>query len=155
MAKQSAGLLMYRKHGGRWEVFLVHPGGPYWQNKELGAWSIPKGEFLEHEDPLAVAKREFHEETGIEPAGDFVPLESVQQRGGKTVHAWLVQGDCDARCVKSNKFSIEWPPNSGRFAEFPEVDRADWFCIDEAREKMLSSQQGFLDQLQHRLASHD
>ena len=148
MAKQeSAGILLYRLRNGRVEVFLVHPGGPYWANKDLGAWSIPKGECREGEDPLNTAKREFQEETGILPAGDFVGLTPVKQLGGKRVHAWALKGDCDAQTIVSNAFIIEWPPRSGKSREFPEVDRADWFTMEMAREKILKGQVNFLEEL--------
>ncbi len=148
MAKKSAGLLMYRRRGGVLEVFLVHPGGPFWARKDEGAWSIPKGEYETGEDPLEVAKREFQEETGFQAAGEFAPLTPRKQAGGKVVSAWAVEGDCDASAVKSNLFSIEWPPRSGRQKEFPEVDRAAWFTIAQAREKILKGQAGFLEDLQ-------
>lgn len=150
MTKQSAGLLIYRRRAGELEVFLVHPGGPFWKNKDEGAWSIPKGEFVEGEDPLEVAKREFHEETGLalNATGEFVPLEAVKQRGGKTVYAWAVQADFDASEIKSNTFSMEWPPRSGKMAEFPEVDRAEWFAMPLAYEKMIEGQRILLGQLQ-------
>ncbi len=130
------------------EVFLVHPGGPFWVRKDEGAWSIPKGEYETGEDPLEVAKREFQEETGFRAAGEFAPLTPRKQAGGKVVSAWAAEGDCDASAVKSNLFSMEWPPRSGRQKEFPEVDRAGWFMIAEAREKILKGQAGFLEELQ-------
>jgi predicted NUDIX family NTP pyrophosphohydrolase len=145
--KESAGLLMYRLHGSTLEVFLVHPGGPYWAKKDLGAWSIPKGEFEEGEDRLKAARREFQEETGFLPEGSFVALTPVKQPGGKIVHAWAVRGDCDAKKIVSNRFSIEWPPRSGKRQEFPEVDRAGWFTMDVANEKILKGQVGLLQQL--------
>lgn len=138
---------MYRLRNGRVEVFLVHPGGPYWVNKDLGAWSIPKGECREGEDRLATAKREFQEETGILPAGDFIMLTPVKQPGGKRVHAWALRGDCDAKTIVSNAFTIEWPPRSGKRQEFPEVDRADWFTMEMARERILKGQVSFLEEL--------
>jgi predicted NUDIX family NTP pyrophosphohydrolase len=147
MPKQSAGLLVYRKRAGRLEVFLVHPGGPFWKNKDAGAWSIPKGEFAPDEDPLEVAKREFHEETGMPIDGRFTPLAPVRQRGGKTVHAWAVEADVDPSQVKSNTFTIEWPPKSGKQTEFPEIDRAEWFTPDVAKEKINQQQRALLDQL--------
>jgi len=119
VAKQSAGLLLYRRPAGRLQVLLVHPGGPFWRKKDLGAWSIPKGEFAAGEDALAAATREFHEETGLEVAGPFTPLAPVKQPGGKIVHAWAVEGDFDPRALRSNTFSLEWPPRSGRQQEFP------------------------------------
>jgi predicted NUDIX family NTP pyrophosphohydrolase len=148
MAKrESAGILMYRLRNSALEVFLVHPGGPYWAKKDAGAWSIPKGEFSEKEDRFSAAKREFKEETGIYPAGNFVALKSVRQPGGKVVYAWAVKGDCDAETIVSNRFSIEWPPCSGKRQEFPEVDRAGWFTTDVAKEKILKGQVGFLEEL--------
>ena len=135
MKKQSASLLMYRRHGVL-EVFLVHPGGPYWVKKDVASWSIPKGEFDADEDPLEVARREFEEETGFIPRGKaFKPLTPLRQPGGKMVHAWAVEGDCDAAAVKSNSFSMGWPPHSGKIQEFPEVDRAEWFAIETPRGK--------------------
>jgi predicted NUDIX family NTP pyrophosphohydrolase len=145
MAKQSAGLLLYRHRGNVAEVFLVHPDGPFWRNKDASAWSIPKGEFGEDEDPLVAAKREFLEETGHSVDGEFVPLLPVKQRGGKVVHAWLVEADFDAASVKSNTFSMEWPPRSGKMQSYPEVDRAGWFTFEDAREKVLESQLPLLD----------
>lgn len=147
MAKTSAGLLMYRFRNQCLEVFLVHPGGPYWTNKDLGAWSIPKGEYSDREDPLAAARREFYEETGFEATGEFRELAELRQPGGKRIRAWAFRGDCDAEAVRSNAFSIEWPPKSGRQAEFPEIDRAGWFDVGVAREKILKGQVGFLDKL--------
>jgi len=117
--KQSAGLLMYRRRDGRMEVFLVHPGGPFWAKKDAAAWSIPKGEFAADEDPLAAAQREFAEETGLTPSGPFTALTPIKQTGGKIVQAWAVEGDCDPAAVRSNTFTMEWPPRSGRRQEFP------------------------------------
>ncbi len=147
MPKTSAGLMVYRIREGRLEIFLVHPGGPFWARKDAGAWSIPKGEFIDPEDPLAAARREFQEETGHEIEGSFLPLEPIQQAGGKTVHAWAVQGDIDPERIRSNTFTMEWPKGSGRQKEFPEVDRAAWFEIEEARRRILPGQAGFLDEL--------
>jgi len=121
VAKTSAGLLMYRVRGGAVEVLLVHPGGPFWRKKEEGAWSVPKGEVGPGEEMLATARREFGEELGIEAAGSFIPLAPVRQRGGKVVHVWAFQGDCDLTAIRSNTFTTEWPPKSGRLVEFPEV----------------------------------
>lgn len=146
--KTSAGLLLYRDAAGRLEVLLVHPGGPFWAKKDAGAWSIPKGEIGEGEDPLAAAKREFEEETGTRPTGEAVALESRRQAGGKLVHVWAIRGDLDPGAVKSTTFSLEWPPRSGRRQEFPEVDRAAWFTVDEARAKILKGQAPFLDDLE-------
>lgn len=152
--KESAGILMYRFCDSSIELFLVHPGGPYWANKDAGAWSIPKGEFAADEDALSAAKREFQEETGIRPEGNFIRLTPLKQSGGKLVHAWAVEGDCDAKNITSNSFSIEWPPRSGKHQEFPEVDRAEWFPLEVAKKKMLKGQTGFLDELQ-RLIEND
>lgn len=151
MAKQSAGLLVYRKQDRGLEVFLVHPGGPFWKNKDAGAWSIPKGEFSTGEDPLEVATREFHEETGMTIGGEFMPLEPVKQRSGKTVYAWAVEADVDASQVMSNTFTIEWPPKSGETQEFPEVDRAEWFDIATTLEKINDGQRGLIEQLRKKI----
>ena len=149
MKRQSAGLLMYRRQSGILQVFLVHPGGPFWKNKGIGSWSIPKGQYSDGEDPLSAAKREFEEETGFAPRGrTFTPLTPLRQPGGKTVHGWAVEGDCDAAAIKSNSFSMEWPPHSGKIKDFPEVDRAEWFAIEEARVKILKGQIGFLQELE-------
>jgi len=147
MSKRSAGLLMYRRRAVGIEVFLVHPGGPFWAKKDLGVWSIPKGEYSEDEPPLAAAKREFEEETGFAAAGDFIELGELKQSGGKIVTAWAVEGDCDPTRLRSNTLMMEWPPRSGRKVEFPEVDRASWFSIDDARERMLIGQRSFLERL--------
>jgi predicted NUDIX family NTP pyrophosphohydrolase len=146
-SKKSAGLLLYRRRNSTLEVFLVHPGGPFWAKKDDGAWSIPKGEIAEDEDPLKAAKREFHEETGVQMDGEFIALTPVKQAGGKTVYAWAVEADCDAGAIKSNTFSMEWPPRSGKKQEFPEVDRASWFSLDEAKKKILKGQLSFMDEL--------
>jgi predicted NUDIX family NTP pyrophosphohydrolase len=145
--KTSAGILLYRRRGGALEVFLIHPGGPFWAKKDRGAWSIPKGEPAEGEDPLAAARREFAEETGFALGGDFRALEPLRQKGGKTVVAWAVEGDCDPAQLRSNTFEMEWPPRSGMRRSFPEVDRGAWFELAEARERILAAQAGFLDQL--------
>lgn len=147
MPKQSAGLLLFRDRTGGFEVLLVHPGGPFWAKTDEGSWSIPKGEFTNGEDPLAAARREFEEELGAPVAGEFIPLGAAKQPGGKVVHAWAVRGDLDAARMKSNTFSMEWPPRSGRLREFPEVDRAEWFGLDAARIKILKGQTAFLDRL--------
>ena len=147
MPKQSAGILMVRRDPNGWSVLLVHPGGPFWAKKDFGAWSIPKGEYSAGEDPLAVAVREFEEETGVTPKGEFRPLGEVRQAGGKRVFAWAVEGDLDPAEVKSNSFELEWPPKSGRKQSFPEIDRAAWFSPDAAREKILPSQREFIDRL--------
>lgn len=150
MANKSAGILLYRRNR-HLELFLVHPGGPYWQKKDLGAWSIPKGEFADQEDPLAAAKREFEEETGVAPSGYFIELEPVKQKAGKIIYAWAVEGDIDPSAVKSNVFNIEWPPNSGKRQQFPEVDKADWFGVEEAKEKINPGQATLIVQLQNKL----
>ena len=152
MAKRSAGILLYRLRGGGPEVLLVHPGGPFWARRDAGVWSIPKGEYEDGDDPLACALREFEEETGsTPPPGELVELDDVKQKGGKVVTAWAAEGDLDADAVRSNTFTMEWPPRSGRTAEFPEIDRAGWFGIDEAREKLNPAQAEFLDRLVERL----
>jgi predicted NUDIX family NTP pyrophosphohydrolase len=147
-AKRSAGILLYRLGGGEPEVLLVHPGGPFWANKDEGAWSIPKGEYDDGEDAQVAARREFHEETGTElPPGALADLGSVRQKSGKQVAAWAAEGDLDAAGVTSNTFELEWPPRSGQRQAFPEIDRAEWFGIDEAREKLNPAQTAFLDRL--------
>jgi predicted NUDIX family NTP pyrophosphohydrolase len=147
MPQYSAGLLLYRRRQGVLEVFLVHPGGPYWAKKDLGAWSIPKGEFSPTEDPLAAARREFTEETGFNVTGPFRPLTPVKQPGGKVIQAWAVAGDCDPEALRSNTFSLEWPPASGWQQEFPEVDRAAWFSLEAAKAKILKGQAALLNEL--------
>jgi predicted NUDIX family NTP pyrophosphohydrolase len=147
MAKRSAGLLMYRWRNRELQVFLVHPGGPFWAKKDMGAWSISKGECVDGEIPLEAAKREFHEETGFTAQGTFLELGTVQQSGGKVVHAWAFEGDADPGAMVSNRCQVEWPPRSGRMIEIPEMDRGDWFSMDEARERILKSQAPFLDRL--------
>ena len=148
MGKRSAGILLYRRRGDGVEVLLVHPGGPLWARRDVGAWSIPKGEYSEGEDPLAVARREFEEETGQRPPeAGFVPLGEVRQKGGKVVSAWAAPGDLDPDAITSNTFSIEWPPRSGTRREFPEVDRAGWFDPATARERLLAAQAGLVDRL--------
>jgi predicted NUDIX family NTP pyrophosphohydrolase len=151
--KTSAGILLYRMRDGGVEVFLVHPGGPYWVRKDDGAWSIPKGEAAEGVDLLKTAYTEFHEETGSALQGRPVPLEPLKQAGGKVVHAWAVQGDIDAASIRSNTFALEWPPRSGKTQEFPEVDRGGWFDLPSARRKLLPGQRGFIDQLQDLLSA--
>ena len=149
MAKRSAGILLHRN--GASEVLLVHPGGPFWAKKDLGAWSIPKGEHDDGEDGLDTALREFREETGTElEAGELTDLGSIKQRGGKVVQAWAAEGDLDAGTVRSNTFTMEWPPRSGTMREFPEVDRAAWFSLEEARERINPAQAEFLDRLSAR-----
>jgi predicted NUDIX family NTP pyrophosphohydrolase len=148
MARRSAGILLYRRRNGAVEVLLVHPGGPLWARRDAGAWSIPKGEYGEGEDPLAVALREFEEETGQRPpAESLVALGEVRQRGGKVVSAWAAPGDLDPQAITSNTFTLEWPPRSGVRREFPEVDRAGWFDPPTAREKLLAAQAELVDRL--------
>jgi predicted NUDIX family NTP pyrophosphohydrolase len=148
MSKKSAGLLLFRETSGHLEVLLAHPGGPFWSKKDEGAWSIPKGEFEEGEDPLEAAKREFEEEMGSPMQGEAVPLGQLKQPSGKIIYAWAVRGDFNPDLLKSNTFPLEWPPKSGRIQEFPEVDRAGWFPIETARQKIIKGQSGFLEQLQ-------
>jgi predicted NUDIX family NTP pyrophosphohydrolase len=147
MAKTSAGLLLWRHDAGGVEVLLVHPGGPFWTGKDAGAWSIPKGEYDVGEDPLAVAQREFGEELGIQAPRHAAPLGEIRQKGGKTVTGFAVQGDFDVSTLQSNSFEMEWPPRSGKRRTFPEVDRAQWFGLAEARNKINPAQCAFLDRL--------
>jgi predicted NUDIX family NTP pyrophosphohydrolase len=152
MAKRSAGILMYRGEGAALELLLVHPGGPFWAKKDAGAWSIPKGEYIEGEDPLSVAKREFEEELGSPPPeGEFLPLGELVQPSRKVVTAFAVRGDFDPASLKSNLFELEWPPKSGRMQSFPEVDRAAWFAPGEARVKIQKGQAPFIDRVLERL----
>jgi predicted NUDIX family NTP pyrophosphohydrolase len=152
MPKHSAGLLVYRRRGDAVEVLLVHPGGPFWQGKDQGAWSIPKGEFAPQEDPLIAARREFQEETGFTIDGPFTPVPPVKQPGGKIVHAFLVEGDFDPAALRSNTFQMEWPRNSGKILEVSEVDRAAWFSIFEASDRILPGQRPLLDALEQHIA---
>jgi predicted NUDIX family NTP pyrophosphohydrolase len=149
MAKKSAGLLLFRRTPAGVEVLLVHPGGPLWAKKDEGAWSIPKGEIDADEEPLAAARREFEEELGSPVSGEFIALAPIRQASGKVVHAWAVEADFDPATFTSGMFSMEWPPRSGRQQEFPEVDRAEWFFIDDARRKINKAQIELLDQLVH------
>lgn len=148
MAKKSAGLLLFRRTSGSLEVLLVHPGGPFWARRDLGAWTIPKGEHPETEEPLAAARREFQEETGQEASGEFLPLGSIRQKSGKHVTAWALERDFDPESLCSNTVFVEWPPRSGRKLEVPEVDRAQWFSPEEAYERILEAQRPLLDALQ-------
>jgi predicted NUDIX family NTP pyrophosphohydrolase len=155
MSKKSAGLLLFREVSGQLEVLLVHPGGPYWAKKDDGAWSIPKGEFDGGEDALSAAKREFREETGLTlPEGELIQLQPIRQPGGKLVYAWAMNHDLDPAGLKSNTFSMEWPPKSGRQQEFPEIDRATWFAIETAAHKILKGQVPLVEQLQQQRGSH-
>jgi predicted NUDIX family NTP pyrophosphohydrolase len=150
MSKQSAGLLLYRIEN-ELQVLLVHPGGPFFRNKDEGAWTIPKGEIQPGEDPLEAARREFQEETGACPDGPLLGLQPIKQKGGKIVHAWAIRGNLDPAAIVSNTFRLEWPPKSGRITEFPEVDRAQWFTLDQARQKINAAQIPLLDELQQKL----
>lgn len=144
----TAGLLMYRRRDGRLQVLLAHPGGPFWANKDAGAWSIPKGLPEPDEDEFSAACREFAEETGVSPQAPFIQLHSVKQKGGKTIHAWAWEGDADAGAMQSNTCVIEWPPRSGRQVEIPEVDRCEWFDLAEARVRINAAQAAFIDRLE-------
>ena len=148
---RSAGILMYRRTGAV-EVLLAHPGGPFWRGKDLGAWSIPKGVYDATEAPEAAAVREFEEELGVRPVGSLLPLGEAVQAGGKVVTGFALEGDLDCSQIRSNEFEIEWPPKSGRRASFPEVDRAEWFALDIARDKIVRGQAVFLDRLAAALA---
>jgi predicted NUDIX family NTP pyrophosphohydrolase len=151
--KKSAGLLLFREVSGHLEVLLVHPGGPFWAKKDEGAWSIPKGEFEDTEEPLAAAKREFAEETGFYPDGVMIPLEPLRQPSGKVIYAWAVKDDWDPAALRSNTFSLEWPPKSGQYREFPEIDRAAWFSLGEAGRKITKGQAAFLVELPEKLGA--
>jgi predicted NUDIX family NTP pyrophosphohydrolase len=151
MSRVSAGLLMYRLRDGKLQVLLAHPGGPYFKNKDDGAWTIPKGEVEPEEELLAAAEREFTEETGIAPTSPFLSLKSVKQKSGKIVHAWAFQGDCDPKALVSNTFLIEWPPRSGKRIEIPEVDRADFFDVATARQKINPAQIAFINELEAKI----
>ncbi len=153
MTKTSAGILLYRRKNNEIRVFLVHPGGPFFAKKDEGAWSVPKGELENEEESRAAALREFAEETGCRPEGNFIPLSPVTQKGGKVVLAWAVEGDCDAAAIRSNTFALEWPPKSGRLREFPEVDRAGWFTAIEAKKKINPAQAALIDELLQSLKS--
>ena len=151
MAKTSAGLILFRVREERLEVLLVHLGGPLWARKDEGAWFIPKGEVEAGEDLLAAARREFHEETGFDSRGPFLELGSVKNKGGKTIHAWAFEGDCDPTRIRSNTFTLEWPPRSGKQQEFPEVDRAELFTLERAREKGNASERPLIERLAEKL----
>ena len=147
MIKRSAGILLYRIINKQPEVFLLHPGGPFWKNKDAGVWSIPKGEFTDDEQPLVAAVREFKEETGKDISGNFIELTSVKLKSGKIVYAWAVESDIDAENLLCNTFQMEWPPKSGKMQSFPEADKGGWFSIEEAKKKINEGQLSFLDQL--------
>ena len=155
MAKRpnvSAGLLLYRRAQNGLELFLAHPGGPFWKDRDAGAWTIPKGIIDQDEDPLDAARREFTEETGIQPQGPFIPLGSIRQKAGKTIHAWAWEGDADAAATTSNEMRTEWPRGSGRWITFPEVDRCAWFDGAAARRKINPAQAELIDRLEASLA---
>jgi predicted NUDIX family NTP pyrophosphohydrolase len=154
--KRSAGILLYRHGADGPEVLLVHPGGPFWAKKDRGAWSIPKGEYEDGEDPQTCALREFEEETGTAPpAGALIELGEVRQKNGKRVTAWAAEGDLDVDAVRSNTFTMQWPPRSGRMQEFPEIDRAAWFSLGEALEKLIPAQVEFLGRMTERLGTSE
>ncbi len=151
--KQSAGLLMYRVVAQRLQVLLVHPGGPYFANKDLGSWTVPKGEVAPDEDLFATALREFQEETGIRPNGPFLTLSPIKQKGGKVVHVWAFKGDCDPSKLESNTFQMEWPPKSGHMVEFPEIDQAQFFDLETAAQKIIPAQIPLLEELDRKTKS--
>jgi predicted NUDIX family NTP pyrophosphohydrolase len=155
MSKKSAGLLLYQVRNKSKEVFLVHPGGPFWKNKDLGSWSIPKGEFAENEDPLEAAKREFEEETGFSIDGKFIKLTPAKQKSGKIIFAWAVRGDVNTENTRSNTFEPEWPPHSGKKQEFPEIDKSKWFTISQAKEKINPGQLKLIEELMTRIAQEE
>lgn len=148
MLKQSAGILLYRMTDKQPQVFLVHPGGPFFRKKDEGAWSVPKGEYVDGEEPLTAAQREFEEETGQTIRGNFIKLQPVKQKSGKVVQAWAVEGDIDHEAIKSNLFEIKWPPKSGKRASFPEIDRAGWFTLEIAKQKIIPGQVGLIQELE-------
>ena len=151
--KQSAGILLYRNIKKEIQFFLVHPGGPFWKNKDEGSWSIPKGEFTQGEDPLDAAKREFKEETGISCDGDFIELSPVKLKSGKIIFAWALEKDIDPELIKSNFFEMEWPPKSGKKSSFPEIDKGSWFSPVVAKQKMNATQSAFINELLLKLGS--
>jgi predicted NUDIX family NTP pyrophosphohydrolase len=153
-SRRSAGILLHRRRGEDVEVLLVHPGGPAWANRDAGAWSVPKGEYLDGEDPLAAARREFQEELGTAPPdGEAADLGEIRQKSGKRVRAWALAGDLDTTEIDSNTFLFQWPPRSGKMIEIPEVDRAEWFTLETAREKINAGQVPLLDRLEQLLGS--
>jgi predicted NUDIX family NTP pyrophosphohydrolase len=151
MPRKSAGILLYRFQKDGVEVFLVHPGGPFWVNKDEGSWSVPKGEYNDDEDALKAAQREFQEETGLSIQGNFIELGEVRQPSGKRVMVWALENDQEVENIRSNTFQLEWPPKSGKMQEFPEVDRGGWFSLPEARQKILKGQISFLDKLEEKI----
>jgi predicted NUDIX family NTP pyrophosphohydrolase len=155
MAKRSAGLAMYRIRDGALEILLVHPGGPYWAKKDRGAWFLPKGEVEDGEEDLVTAKREFEEETGLKPNGPFFSLGSVKQKSGKLVSAWAFEGDCDPSTIHSNTFTMEWPPRSGKQRSFPEIDRAAFFTLETARDRMHPAEFAFFNRLHAARSAED
>lgn len=155
MKAVSAGILLYRRRPGALEVLLGHPGGPFWTRRDDGAWTIPKGLVHPGEEPFAAARREFTEETGVDPGGEGHGLAPCRQPSGKVIHAWAVEGDCDCASVRSNLFTMEWPPGSGRIESFPEIDRAEWFAIERAKVKIVRGQVPLLQALQEWLRERD
>ncbi len=151
MQRISAGLLLYRRHAEGLQVLLAHPGGPFWQKRDEGFWTIPKGEVDADEELLATAQREFEEEIGFRPTGQFIQLCPITQKGGKLVHAWAIEGDFDTATARSNTFTMEWPPKSGKQVAFPEIDRAEFFSLDAARRKIKATQIPLLDELEKKL----
>jgi predicted NUDIX family NTP pyrophosphohydrolase len=151
MAQKSAGILLFRLRNKTLEFLLVHPGGPYWVNKDLGAWSIPKGEFEALEEPLQAALREVYEELGICVSGDFIPLTPLKQKSGKAIYAWALEYEIDPAAIRSNTVELNWPSGSGSKIQFPEVDKAAWFTIDEARQKINPGQFGFIKELTEKI----
>lgn len=151
MPRTSAGIALFRRAGGRLELFLAHPGGPFWRNKDEGAWTFPKGEYTGDEAPLIAARREFREEIGLDLDGEFIDLGVVKQSGGKVVRVFAIEGDCDPATIRSNTFKQVWPPKSGRYEEFPEVDRAGWFSSSEAMVKLIVAQREFVGRLCNQL----
>ncbi|UOU97660.1 NUDIX domain-containing protein [Chryseobacterium daecheongense] len=152
--KKSAGILLFKRDKDKVWYFLVHPGGPFWKNKDQGAWSVPKGEIMDGEDALERAKIEFQEETGQAVEGEFIPLSSIRQKGGKIVHAWAVEGDIDLGSLSSNTFDLEWPPKSGKIIKVPEVDQWEWFTFEESKTKINSAQIAFLLEVQKALETN-
>ena len=149
--RKSAGILLYRFRDEHIQLFLVHPGGPFWANKDQGAWTIPKGEFQDGEEPLITAKREFFEETGKALSGNFIELTPILQKAGKLVYAYATQGDLDEKKMKSNTYKVEWPPKSGKWKSYPEVDKGDWFSVEESKKKINAAQIAFVDELLQKL----